>query len=56
MLDELLGFGNFTPLSAGLLGRGHVAQLAPKCSLKGHVLGAAALDVHTSDHFVFCAT
>lgn len=56
MLDELLGFGDFTALGAGLLGGGDVAQVALKCSLKRHAFGAAALDVHTSDHFVFGAS
>lgn len=53
VLDELLGFGDFTALGAGLLGGGDVAQVALERSLKRHAFGAAALDVHTSDHFVF---
>lgn len=56
MLYELLGFGDFTALGAGLLGGGDVAQVALKCSLKRHAFGAAAQDVHTSDHFVFGAS
>ena len=38
MLYELLGFGDFTALGAGLLGGGYVAQLAFECCLKGHAL------------------
>lgn len=38
VFDELLGFGDFTALGAGLLGGGYVAQLAFECCLKGHAL------------------
>jgi len=47
------GFRGFATLSGGLLGGGNVAQVALEGCLQRHALGAAALDVRTSDHFVF---
>ena len=55
MADQLLGFGGFGALGGRLLGGADFAEVALQGHFQRHALGAAALDVHTPDHFVLGA-
>lgn len=52
---ELLRFGGLSFARAGFLGRCDICQVTLQCFLQRHALGAAALDVHTSYHFILGA-
>lgn len=55
MADQLLLLGGFGALGGRLFGRADFAEVAFQRHFQGHALGAAALDVHAPDHFVFGA-